>query len=1209
MPASATGEGLKYVLRGRVVTMGPQGILNDGAIYIEDGVIVAVQSARKKPPTGFSKVPRVSGGDTIYPGMIELHNHLSYNAMPLWDVPQRFTNNNQWKNHADYRRCITKPSQVLGRTAGLVESVVRFAEMRCMLGGCTTSQGITLSSSPGMRSYYKGIVRNVEQPLQEGLPRAGTKIANPDKGKAEAYFNRLKKQTCYLQHLSEGVDDTARGWFTRLKMSDGQWAINDAFCGIHSTALNAADFEVMAEHGGTAVWSPVSNFLLYGRTMDPNLPKQAGVKMGIGCDWSPSGTKNLLGELKVAWLANLEAGSPYSAEDLVKMATINAAEILKWDHALGSIEPGKRADLVAVNGKKGDDYERLIQARETSITLVVIDGVPRVGQTSLMRRVGGSTESIRVGGSTRKLNLAQPETHPLVRDLTLTEATERLEQAMQQLPELAEKIDAQTARTGLLGGSLGDDGDTWRVVMDIDEDDLGDETALAALPLADFVEPMELPGISVADDRNFLRELVRARNLPEYVKKQLPPMYGKRIPLPESAQFLETNANDLVPEVIGTTDELKDFLRTWGELNREQLIGIVDQALLLLDETYVHLPLKRAMHAVEPIQRLKLLRHRLEHEGAEAWADVEATPDGGAVETAARRAGEARPEIEFHNELARIFNSLRDLHTVYRLPVPFRGKTAWLPILIEEYWKYGKRRYTVSKVVGEVGPEGFEGVEVTHWNGVPMERAVSNNADRHAGSNDAARHARGLHSLTIRPLSHGMPPDEESVTLRYIDEQGQVGYWTQEWLVFEPGRSPGELNPDALSRQAASVGLDPQTDDVQLARKALFAGKIAARERKVGMEGFDKPVVNTRGGVATFLPTVFRAKTVKTDQGEFGYIRIFTFAVNDDQVFLDEFKRLLRALPERGLIVDVRGNGGGLIPAAERLLQLLTPRRIEPERAQFINTPTNLQLCKAWSGPDAAASLIDLGPWVESIAQSVRTGATHSRGFSITDSAAANDTGQRYYGPVVLVVDALCYSATDMFAAGFQDHGIGPILGVDDNTGAGGANVWSHGLLRQLMDGTESADRFQRLPHGADMRVAIRRTVRVGAYAGVVVEDLGIEPDRLHRMTHDDLIHGNRDLIEAAAALLVEQPYRSIKVSFEPRRGRPREVKVITRGVDRLDVSLNGRPHRSVDTSGRSTTISLRGALPRAGQTAELSVDAYYDGELVARHREDVDQR
>jgi C-terminal processing protease CtpA/Prc len=40
-------------------------------------------------------------------------------------------------------------------------------------------------------------------------------------------------------------------------------------------------------------------------------------------------------------------------------------------------------------------------------------------------------------------------------------------------------------------------------------------------------------------------------------------------------------------------------------------------------------------------------------------------------------------------------------------------------------------------------------------------------------------------------------------------------------------------------------------------------------------------------------------------------------------------------------------------------------------------------------------------------------------------------SGQKYFGPVILIIDALCYSTTDMFAAGFQDHNIGEVLGAD----------------------------------------------------------------------------------------------------------------------------------------------------------------------------------
>ncbi len=73
----------------------------------------------------------------------------------------------------------------------------------------------------------------------------------------------------------------------------------------------------------------------------------------------------------------------------------------------------------------------------------------------------------------------------------------------------------------------------------------------------------------------------------------------------------------------------------------------------------------------------------------------------------------------------------------------------------------------------------------------------------------------------------------------------------------------------------------------------------------------------------------------------------------------------------------------------------------------------------------------------------------------------------------MLLTDALCYSATDIFAAGFQDNHVGPVLGASGNTGAGGANVWDHALLRQVFPGPGSP--FGALPKGTSFRVSIRR--------------------------------------------------------------------------------------------------------------------------------------
>jgi hypothetical protein len=208
--------------------------------------------------------------------------------------------------------------------------------------------------------------------------------------------------------------------------------------------------------------------------------------------------------------------------------------------------------------------------------------------------------------------------------------------------------------------------------------------------------------------------------------------------------------------------------------------------------------------------------------------------------------------------------------------------------------------------------------------------------------------------------------------------------------------------------------------------------------------------------VSTF-PDKLKFRTVNTAHGEFGYIRIRSFHVRyrDVDSFVAEVARILRLLPQNGLIVDVRGNGGGTIMAGERLLQLFTPKRVEPERLHFINTPLTV---------DLSMSEPSLEVWRESVTQAVETGAAFSDGFPFTtdEPENCNRLGQRYYGPVVLIVDGLCYSTTDIFAAGWQDHGISPILGTQESTGAGGANVWTHELLGQFLPGPDSPIRLYR---------------------------------------------------------------------------------------------------------------------------------------------------
>ena len=624
-----------------------------------------------------------------------------------------------------------------------------------------------------------------------------------------------------------------------------------------------------------------------------------------------------------------------------------------------------------------------------------------------------------------------------------------------------------------------------------------------------------------------------------------------------------------------TGRDLDTFLRSSerrARLSRQERLLIVEQALVLMEMNYVHLPLKRAIHAINPIQQLKLLKFQL----GEGHVVLEST-------------------IDFHRRLLSIFGSTRDLHTLYLLPEPYRSCTVYLPFLVEQCFERGAGRFIVTRtaVPEDTPPDAdddgrearFErGVEVLAWNGVPIVRAIEINGESQAGSNPDARFARGLDNLTIRPLNTTLPPDELWVDLLYRAKNGVVATHREYWLVHKTTDTSTSSTPRSKKRAA----LDLKRTRIIEVKKKLYPREASA----------------TLGSIKDILYAV--KKTV--DGQAVGYIRLFSFDVDDARRFLRAFAKLItkEGFPQDGLILDVRGNPGGKIRAAESLLQLFAPNTIQPELFEFINTPLNFQICKSAPGQ------WDLQRWLPSIGESVLTGATYSAGFPLTLDALGNGIGQVYYGPVVLITDALSYSATDIFAAGFQDNEVGKVLGTSGNTGAGGANFWSLDDLRRAQNNDPKSP-FKKLPKGAEMIVAMRRSMRVGLRAGSPLEEFGVSPDVLHLMTKRDVLDDNVDLLAHAARLIRQQP--SFQLSLTPVRGKEIVVSAASkvpssktrRAISRVDVYVNGRPGRCIDAVN-GTVPPTHVAIGRGGNTRTTVEAQAWDraGRLVAVRRTSV---
>jgi hypothetical protein len=274
----------------------------------------------------------------------------------------------------------------------------------------------------------------------------------------------------------------------------------------------------------------------------------------------------------------------------------------------------------------------------------------------------------------------------------------------------------------------------------------------------------------------------------------------------------------------------------------------------------------------------------------------------------------------------------------------------------------------------------------------------------------------------------------------------------------------------------------------------------------------------------------------------------------------------------------------------------LTPVTIEPERFHLINTPLTQQLC---------ANDSSLLAWEESVKEATETGSTFSRGFPLTPPGFCNRIGQVYQGPVVLVIDAGCYSTTDILAAGFQDHGIGTVLGTSGHTGAGGANVWEHAAHLQKALPT-SISPFKPLPGGASFRVAIRRSTRIGSRSDQLVEDLGVVPEKFYKMTRNDVLNHNAGLIAHACEILAGMPRQRLAASCAKRADGSLDVTVTTSNVQRVDVLLNGRPVHTVDVKDGSTPFNIAVPAKPAGAAATTSLlecRGFRDAQLVASTR------
>ncbi len=202
-------------------------------------------------------------------------------------------------------------------------------------------------------------------------------------------------------HLAEGsyeVEYAAEQW--GLRPAEHLAAIG--FLGprvhaAHSILLSAAEIDLYTHHQVSAAHCPLGNFII-GAPKVPEMLRR-GIRIGLGTDGAASGSIDLFEAIRVSWVAlQSHYGTPWhvrnvtTLEDLLRMATLGGAEALGIGHRTGSIEPGKKADIVLASPRHLDlqpVYDPVFTAARgvtgRDVDSVIVDGEIVVEHGTLTR--------------------------------------------------------------------------------------------------------------------------------------------------------------------------------------------------------------------------------------------------------------------------------------------------------------------------------------------------------------------------------------------------------------------------------------------------------------------------------------------------------------------------------------------------------------------------------------------------------------------------------------------------------------------------------------------------------------------------------------------------------------------------------------------------------------------------------------------------------
>jgi 5-methylthioadenosine/S-adenosylhomocysteine deaminase len=384
--------------------------VNHGAIVFSQGAILdagkAARILRKYPG---HRVYRLENA-VLMPGLINVHTHLE--LPPLLDTirartfPDWVLNLIQAKKELDHtgytiaarqnvRSLVRSGTTTVGEicTHGISPEVLKQSGMRA-----TVYYEIISMNPPSILPRLSSLVsRPLSRLIQTGIsPHAPHTVS--ETALLQIKKLALQKKVLLCMHMAESKDEIrllqgkksgfeklyhAAGWDTAwAPYADSPFAylhrlglLDPNLLAVHAVQVTDRDIGIIRKSGVPVAHCPRSNRETGVGKMPLKKLLDAGITVGLGTDsLASSPSLNLWDEMRYAYRIHRSDG--VSARDIFTLATAGGAEALGMFNAIGSIGPGKRADIIAVPLPKkdtGDIYSDLLGETKSCI-MSVIDG-------------------------------------------------------------------------------------------------------------------------------------------------------------------------------------------------------------------------------------------------------------------------------------------------------------------------------------------------------------------------------------------------------------------------------------------------------------------------------------------------------------------------------------------------------------------------------------------------------------------------------------------------------------------------------------------------------------------------------------------------------------------------------------------------------------------------------------------------------------------